>query len=77
MDAYALRKDQWGELMATEAGQDLIFPILAHLFDNDGHSLSGASKAELPAMLDEAASLIPVSVPKIYTFWQAKRSKLQ
>src|SRR5690606_9522138 len=32
MDAFALREDQWDELMATEEGQDWMFPILAHLF---------------------------------------------
>jgi len=51
-----------------------MFPILAHLFDDDGKSLSGASKEELPAVLDEAAQLIPVSVHKIFAFWQSKRS---
>src|SRR5690606_9736406 len=74
MDAFALCEQQWDELPATEEGQDWMFPILAHLFDDDGNSLSGASKEELPKVLDEAAQLIPVSVPKIFTFWQAKTS---
>src|SRR5690606_13446289 len=75
MDAFALREQQWDELLATEEGQDWMFPILAHLFDDEGKSLSGASKDELPAVLDEAAKLIPVSVPKIFAFWPSRRSK--
>ena len=75
MDAFALREQQWDELLATEEGQDWMFPILAHLFDDEGNSLSGASKEELPAVLDEAAQQIPVSVPKIFAFWPSRRSK--
>jgi len=74
MDAFVLREQQWEELMETEQGQDWMFPILAHLFDDEGNSLSGATKEELPAALDEAAQLIPVSVSKIFVFWRSRRS---
>ncbi len=71
-EAFALRGDQWDELMETEEGQDWLFPILAHLFDDDGNSLSGASEEELPMVLDEAAQLIGSSVPRIFRFWQTR-----
>lgn len=77
MDAFALCKQQWDELLATEEDQDWMFPILAHLFDDDGYSLSGESEEELPVVLGQAAQLIPGTVPKIFAFWQLKRSNLQ
>lgn len=58
MDAFTLREQEWDELLSTEQGQDWMFPVLAHLFDDEGNSLTGTSKEELPSVLDKAAQLI-------------------
>ncbi len=76
MDAYVLREKAWDTLLATERGQDWLFPIFVHLLDNDGNSLAGISDDRLHEVLDEAAQLISVSVPGIFAFWQSKRLEL-
>jgi len=73
MEAFVLREKQWDVLMETEQGQDWMFPILAHLFDTHDNSLSGATKEDLPTVLDEASNLIYGTVPKIYNYWKSKR----
>ena len=74
MDAFGLRQDQWNEFMGTDEGRDWMFPILAHLFDDEGNSLIGASKDDHPKVLDEAAERIAPTVPNIFTFWQSKQT---
>ena len=48
-------------------------PIFAHLYVNDGVSMSGVSGKELDQVLDDAAIKIPVVIPSIYTYWKARR----
>ena len=57
MDAFALRGDNWDELMRTEQGRDWMFPILAHLFGEDGKSLVGATEEQMDALLGNAKDL--------------------
>lgn len=73
-EAYELRQDGWRELLATPKGQEWIAPIFAHLFDEDGVSLSGATEKELESVLDDAADMIPEVVPNIFTYWKAQRT---
>ena len=44
-------------------------PIVSHLFDKAGVSLSGVSERELDAHLDDAAERIPETVPLIFAHW--------
>ncbi len=73
MEAVVLREDQWAELMATEEGRDWMFPILAHLVDENGDSAVGARKEDLPEMLDEASKLIPGAVTGLFDYWEERR----
>lgn len=73
MDAYALCSDGWDVLMRNDEGREWMFPILAHLIDDEGNSLVGARQDELDALLDTAAELIPDTVPHIYKFWQGTK----
>lgn len=41
MEAVALRKAQWDVLIATKQGRKWMQPIVSHLFDETGASLSG------------------------------------
>ena len=75
MDAYALRSDSWDELMRTDEGRDWMFPIFAHLLDEDGNSLVGAQQDQIDALLDAAAEQIAVTVPNIFKFWQASSAQ--
>jgi len=43
-DAYEIRQEGWRELLVTPEGQEWTAPVFAHLFDDDGVSLSGASE---------------------------------
>ena len=74
MQAVHLRTAAWDELFETKTGREWMFPILAHLFDEDGRSLVGANDAVLDALLDRSAERIPETVPNIFTYWQAKRT---
>jgi uncharacterized protein len=74
MDALHLRADSWDELLRTEDGKHLMFPIFAHLFDEDGRSLVGATEEQMDALLDTAAEMIPEAVPSIFSFWQSRRT---
>ncbi len=76
IDAYTLRLDEWGELFKTPDGQDLLYPIMAHFFDDDGKSVMGIVKDEVEATLDFASEEIGNTVPLIYAFWQSKRYRL-
>jgi hypothetical protein len=51
-----------------------MFPILAHLFDENGKSLVGAAEEQLDALLASTADEISETVPRIFTFWQKKRT---
>ncbi len=59
---------------ALKMGRHLMFPIFAHLFDEDGRSLVGATEEQMDALLDTAAEMIPEAVPSIFSFWQSKRA---
>lgn len=72
-DAMQLRPDQWDELINTEEGQDLLYPITAHLFDENGVSRSGVSEQKLDTVLDDCAIRIPDIVPIIFAHWQSRR----
>lgn len=74
--AYTLRLGAWAELVKTPEGNDLLFPIMAHLFDDDGKSVMGIPVDEVESTLDFAAEEIGNTVPLIYAFWQSKRSRL-
>ncbi len=76
MQAVHLRPEAWDELLLTESGREWMFPILAHLFDEDGRSLVGAAETVLDALLDRSAERIPETVPNIFTYWQSKRTVL-
>ena len=73
MDAFHLHTDSWHELLRSDMGREWMFPVLAHLFDEDGQSLVQASEEELDALLGTAAEMIPATIPNIFTFWQAQR----
>lgn len=73
MDAVSLRKDDWDGLLSTKRGNDWMCPIMSHLFDEEGVSLSGVSERELDAHLDRSAKKIPETVPLIFSFWKSKR----
>ena len=73
MDAFSLQRDAWHELLRTEEGRNLLFPIIAHCFDEKGQSLVGAKEEDMDALLDTAVKQIPEAVPKIFAFWQSKR----
>lgn len=75
MKAYTSRIDLWMDLIRTQAGQDLLFPILAHLFDEDGKPLMDIPDEEIEPILSAASKEIGTNVPVIYTFWQSKRRK--
>jgi uncharacterized protein len=75
MDAVALRQADWDAFTATKQGKIWMQPIESHLFDEHDISLSGASERDLDSHLDRAAQQIPETVPKIFSFWQLKRSK--
>ena len=66
MDALHLREQAWKPLLSSEEGLELMFPIFAHLLDENGNSLVGAKQEQLNALLDAAAERIPDVVPKIY-----------
>jgi uncharacterized protein len=73
-EAYELCQDGWMELLVTPEGQAWMEPVFAHLFDEDGVSLSGASEQELDKVLDEEAEKIPELIPNIFTYWKAQRA---
>ena len=73
MDAFHMHTDSWRELMRSDMGREWMFPVLAHLVDEDGQSLVEASEKQMDALLDTAAEMIPTTIPHIFTFWQAKR----
>ena len=75
MDALHLREREWEPLLKSEEGLELMFPILAHLIDDEGKSLVGAKQEQLDALLDAAAERIPDVVPEIYGFWRQKRGR--
>ena len=73
-EAYVMRQENWRDLFETSEGQLWIAPVFAHLFDDSGVSLSGASERELDKVLAEAAEMIPEVVPNIFTYWKAQRT---
>ena len=75
MDAYAICSDDWEPLTHTEEGREWMFPILAHLMDEDGTSLVGARQDQIDALHGMAAEQIPVTVPLIFKFWRGNRAE--
>ena len=73
VDAVAMRKTEWDAFNETTLGERLMRPILDHLFDENGVSLSGVNERELDAHLDRSAKQILNTVPQIFTHWQSKR----
>ena len=51
MDAFHMRMDDWADLLETEDGRDWMFPILAHMIDDEGTPLVGATQDQLDALL--------------------------
>jgi uncharacterized protein len=74
MEAVALQRGGWDELLQSPEGREWVFPILAHLVDDSGEPLIGTAEEQIDAVLDAAAEMIPKTAPLIFTFWQAKRS---
>jgi uncharacterized protein len=73
MQAVHLRQAMWSELFDTKKGRDLMFPIVAHLFDKDGNSIIGtADHEDIAALLDAAAEEISEAVPKIFDHWKSR-----
>lgn len=50
-----------------------MFPIRAHLFDENGVSAAGVSEQKLDMVLDDCAIRIPDVVPRIFKHWQSER----
>ena len=75
MDAIKLRQDEWAEFQSTKQGKRWLKPIDDHLFDENFNSLSGVAEDKLDAHLDRAAEKIPETVPHIFSYWQALRTK--
>jgi len=76
MDACALQSHQWAELMQSEVGRNLMTPILAHIFDDEGESVLGIDEDDLEEVLDEASGQIVESVPLIFAYWTSRRERL-
>jgi len=70
MDAFHLRTELWDEFMKTEKGKEFIFPILAHILDDNGNPIVGVRQEGLDELLDKCADDIPLIVPHIFTYWQ-------
>jgi uncharacterized protein len=75
MDALHLREREWKPLLGSEKGLELMFPIFAHLLDENGNSLVGAKQEELDALLGAAAGRISEVVPRIYGFWRDRAGR--
>lgn len=75
MRAVALRQSEWDAFQRTKKGQTWMQPIIDHIFDEQGRSMSGAKEEELDAHLDRSANNIPRTVPLIFAHWQARRSR--
>lgn len=75
VEAYSLRMDLWSELVKTPNGEGLLFPIMVHLFDDEGKSVMGIPDDEVEQTLDFAAKEITNTVPLIFAYWQSKRSR--
>jgi uncharacterized protein len=75
MDAVRLRDKEWTEFRSTKQGRAWLKPIVDHLFDENFVSLSGVDETKLDAHLDRAAKRIPETVPRIFSYIQAQRSK--
>lgn len=73
--AVQLQLKNWDELITTPEGSKWIYPIRAHLYDEDGSSLSGVDEKDLDRVLDECVQEIPSVVPKIFKYWQSKRTR--
>jgi uncharacterized protein len=73
MQAVQLRQALWSELSDTKKGRDLMFPIVAHLFDKDGNSIIGTKdQGDIAALLDAAAEEISETVPMILDHWKPR-----
>ncbi len=72
-EALSLQEKFWDALLRSSQGREWMFPILAHLFDNDGNPVLGTEEEQMDAILDAAAELIPQTVPHVFAYWQAKR----
>lgn len=64
---------KWDELLTTPQGSKWIYPIHAHLYDENGISFSGVDEKDLDQVLDECVQEIPNVVAKIFKYWQSKR----
>jgi uncharacterized protein len=74
MQAVHLRQEMWSELLDTKKGRDLMFPIVAHLFDDEGNSIIGTKQEDIDALLGAAAEEIPENVPLIFDYWRSRRN---
>ena len=74
MQAVHLHKDRWEELLKSKRRRDWLFPIMAHLLDENGNSLVGAHQEELDGLMDTSAKRIPEVVTNIFAYWRSKRT---
>jgi len=73
MKAIHIRKAMWSELLDTKKGRDLMFPVVAHLFDKNGRSIIGSTDQEdIAALLDAAAEEISEAISKIFDYWKSR-----
>lgn len=72
-EALSIQKIFWDALPRSSQGREWMFPILAHLLDNDGKPVLDTKEEQMDAVLDAAAELIPQTVPHIFAYWQAKQ----
>lgn len=66
MNAVNLRADKWQVCSDTAEGSQLMAPILAHMFDENGNSLLGLPQEAVDETLEQAAAAIPMVVAAIF-----------
>ena len=74
MDAFHLRTELWDEFMLSDTGKQWIFPILAHILDDNGNPIIGVEQENLDELLDNCAKDIPRVVPNIFVYWQQRNT---
>jgi uncharacterized protein len=73
LDAMELNLRPWAELLASDHHRHLLFPILVHCGDKNGHSLLGLSRDQEEILLASAYHHIPEAVIGIREFFMPMR----
>ena len=60
--------------MLSDIGKQWIFPILAHILDDDGNPIISVEQENLDELLDKSAKDIPRVVPNIFVYWQQRNA---